>query len=638
MALMRHRYIHYLFLGLALFWKSNAFSQPDTSFHIYLMFGQSNMEGAGTIEAQDRIVNPRVWALQDLDCPNLGRSYGNWYPAAPPLNRCWSGLGPGDSFGKMLGEKAPDHVTIGLVNASVSGCNIFIYKKGCPDGLDPISQGIPFNCGYSWLLDLANKALEVGVIKGIIFHQGETNNTDPQWKYTVQQIMADLKSDLDLGDIPFLAGELLYSEFNSCCSAHNVEINKLPGIIPNAHVISATGLPGVDYAHFTSASYRTLGQRYAAKMLYLVYGICDTTLLEPRFKIGKGSYQAGDSVLVHHGTSLLLSPLPEYSPGLWNWSGPVTIGSKREQTVNTAEEGVYEAKVTYTNECGSPNELFFKVHICDSTLVESWYRIDGGEMTQNDTVRVLKGASVLLSPKESEVSGSWHWSGAGTGGNEREQNLVLSEPGIFKATAAFNNGCGAVTHLPVIIQVCDTSLIRFRYRVNSEDWIYSDTVKVQEGDQVLLSPVVDNASGIWLWNGPDLEGTSRQQFLNTDTPGMNSAQLSFTNACGYTSHLSIVLNIDPETGFEIHDRSDSYFVLYPNPARETITFYLDKYLINDQLEYNVAIINSSGQTHILFHSQGSRFTLDTRILEPGIYTVRISDEQKSASRRFMIIR
>ena len=28
-------------------------SAPDPNFHIYLAFGQSNMEGQGTIEAQD---------------------------------------------------------------------------------------------------------------------------------------------------------------------------------------------------------------------------------------------------------------------------------------------------------------------------------------------------------------------------------------------------------------------------------------------------------------------------------------------------------------------------------------------------------------------------------------------------------
>jgi hypothetical protein len=124
-----------------------------------------------------------------------------------------------------------------------------------------------FAGGYAWLLDLAKKAQEVGVIKGIIFHQGETNTADPKWKFKVQEIVSDLRKDLGVGDVPFLAGELLYADYGSCCHWHNPEVNKLPDLIPNSYVISASGLPGADVAHFTTASYREFGKRYATVML-----------------------------------------------------------------------------------------------------------------------------------------------------------------------------------------------------------------------------------------------------------------------------------------------------------------------------------------------------------------------------------
>ena len=73
-------------------------------------------------------------------------------------------------------------------------------------------------------------------------------------------------------------------------AAHNIEINKLPALIPNAHVISAAGLPGADVAHFTSASYRTLGERYAQKMLKLVYNICDSTSIESWCQVNGGDW------------------------------------------------------------------------------------------------------------------------------------------------------------------------------------------------------------------------------------------------------------------------------------------------------------------------------------------------------------
>lgn len=244
-----------------------AAAAPDPNFHIYLMFGQSNMEGAAPIENQDRVTNSRVKVMADLNCGNLGRTYGNWYVASPPLNRCYSGLGPGDYFGKTMADGMPSAVTIGLVPAAVSGTPIELYQKSAPIGRN--NQNIPaqFNGGYAWLLDMAKKAQQAGVIKGIIFHQGESDTSDPNWKYQVREIVTDLRKDLGIGDVPFLAGELLYADYGSCCHWHNTEVRKLPGLINNAHVVSALGLPGMDVYHFTTASYRELGRRYAQIML-----------------------------------------------------------------------------------------------------------------------------------------------------------------------------------------------------------------------------------------------------------------------------------------------------------------------------------------------------------------------------------
>jgi hypothetical protein len=57
----------------------------DPDFYIFLCFGQSNMEGNARIEPQDTTVKERFQVLQAIDCPSLGRTKGNWYPAVPPL-------------------------------------------------------------------------------------------------------------------------------------------------------------------------------------------------------------------------------------------------------------------------------------------------------------------------------------------------------------------------------------------------------------------------------------------------------------------------------------------------------------------------------------------------------------------------
>jgi hypothetical protein len=70
---------------------------------------------------------------------------------------------------------------------------------------------------YEWMIVRAQRALESGgVIDGLIFHQGESDNTDDAWLNKVKEVVDDLHADLALGDIPFVAGELLYgsSGFN----------------------------------------------------------------------------------------------------------------------------------------------------------------------------------------------------------------------------------------------------------------------------------------------------------------------------------------------------------------------------------------------------------------------------------------
>lgn len=236
-------------------------------FHVFLLFGQSNMEGTGAVEPQDRETTERVRVLQDLTCPDLNREYGNWYVAEPPLNRCAETLGPGLAFGRRMAEALPDDATVGLVPAAVSGADVALFEKGAPIGRNGREIPEEFDGGYEWLVDLARTAQAAGTIDGICFHQGETNAGDPDWRHRVRGIVADLKADLGIGDVPFLAGEMLYADQGGSCAGHNDEVRRLPDLIPNAHVVSAAGLAGADDLHFTSAAYRELGRRYAETML-----------------------------------------------------------------------------------------------------------------------------------------------------------------------------------------------------------------------------------------------------------------------------------------------------------------------------------------------------------------------------------
>ena len=254
---------------------------PDPNFYIFLCFGQSNMEGQGTIESQDKIVDSRFQVMQAVDCSNLGRTKGSWYTAVPPTCRCYTGLSPVDYFGRTMVANLPDSIRAGVINVSVAGCKIELFDKDhYQDYISTVTDDWLINIineyngnPYGYLVDLAKQAQQDGVIKGILLHQGESNTGDDQGPSKVKKICDDLMNDLSLdsGSVPLLAGEVVGADQGGVCASMNSIIDKLPQTLPDSYVISSSGCTDAsDNLHFNSAGYRELGKRYAVKMLSLL--------------------------------------------------------------------------------------------------------------------------------------------------------------------------------------------------------------------------------------------------------------------------------------------------------------------------------------------------------------------------------
>lgn len=253
---------------------------PDPNFHIYLAFGQSNMEGFPGIEEQDRGgVDPRFRLLAAVDFPELGRRQGEWYDAVVPLCRSSTGLCPADYFGRTLVEALPATHRVGVVNVSVAGCRIELFDETTREAYAADAAGwmksIIDQYGgspYQRLVDMGRLAQEQGVIRGILLHQGESNTDDAGWPAKVAKIYGDLLRDLNLtaADVPLLAGETVHAEQQGATASMNEIIATLPETIPTAHVISSRGCEARgDRLHFTPTGYRELGRRYGRKMLEL---------------------------------------------------------------------------------------------------------------------------------------------------------------------------------------------------------------------------------------------------------------------------------------------------------------------------------------------------------------------------------
>jgi hypothetical protein len=265
---------------ILLMFVSFSYSQ-DPNFHVYLSFGQSNMEGNARIEPQDTVsINERFKVLAAVDCPTLERTKGNWYTAIPPLCRCRTGLTPTDYFGRMMVDNLPENVKVGVINVAVGGCKIELFDKdkyeeyltdvpGWMTNMVKEYDGNP----YGRLVEMAKIAQKDGVIKGILLHQGESNTNDTLWTKKVKIVYDNLMKDLNLNpsEVPLLAGETVHEDQGGICASMNKIIATLPETIPNAHVISSSGCTAAaDNLHFNAEGYRTFGKRYATKMLSLL--------------------------------------------------------------------------------------------------------------------------------------------------------------------------------------------------------------------------------------------------------------------------------------------------------------------------------------------------------------------------------
>ena len=260
---------------------SVVYAAPDPNFHIYLAFGQSNMEGQGNIENQDKTVDERfqiLWSADNGSCS--GKTKGQWAKATPPLAHCNNAkLGPTDYFGRTMVEKTDSKIKVGVVVVAVAGCSIKLFdKNNYQNYVNSVKTSQSWMTGYinqyggnpyGRLIEMAKKAQEDGVIKGIIFHQGETDAGDGNWPSAVKKVYDNIIKDLGLGsDIPFLAGEVLRSGVSK---GANNNIAKLPQQSKNFYVVSSEGfnqaLGDGQNVHFTSQEYRDFGKRYAEKMI-----------------------------------------------------------------------------------------------------------------------------------------------------------------------------------------------------------------------------------------------------------------------------------------------------------------------------------------------------------------------------------
>ncbi|MEX2513671.1 MAG: sialate O-acetylesterase [Cyclobacteriaceae bacterium] len=246
---MKSTYLNLFALGFFLIILSSC--KKEEGMDIYLAIGQSNMAGRATIPSD---------LSAPLDGVYLFTGEG-WEPARNPLNiyssirkdSSMQRLSPAYGFARKI--RSLSHRDIGLVVNAKGGSSIHEWMPGTPF--------------FDEIVKRAKKAEESGTLKGVIWHQGESDVREAdQYLELMKTLIVELRNALDQKDLPFVAGQV--SEAKVERKDFNKMILELPNEVPFTGVVPSFGSTTFDSTHFDSPSQVLLGERYADQMRLLL--------------------------------------------------------------------------------------------------------------------------------------------------------------------------------------------------------------------------------------------------------------------------------------------------------------------------------------------------------------------------------
>ena len=234
------------------------------SFHLFLLMGQSNMSGGVGLAAGDTQPVPHVLKMRFAKEGEEPK----WIPGAHPLHprrpNKKNRFGPGLSFAKAYLDDNPG-VVVGLVPMAWGGRSIEQLGKG---------SGI-----YSDAIRHAKAAMQAGALKGVLWHQGESDTVEQTrtdaYEKRLHRLIEDVRKDLGSPQLPFIVGNL--AEFYGTGKDHKAPdrvariarikeiLRSLPAKVAHTGFVESTGCSPAAQAkvHFDRKSCVLMGKRYA---------------------------------------------------------------------------------------------------------------------------------------------------------------------------------------------------------------------------------------------------------------------------------------------------------------------------------------------------------------------------------------
>ncbi|GMY28723.1 probable carbohydrate esterase At4g34215 [Fagus crenata] len=226
--------------------------EPKYPNSIFLLAGQSNMAGRGSIPSQST-PSPNILQLA------LNKT---WVEAHEPLHKEMDegkvcGIGPGVPFANTILAEDPSFGVIGLVPCAKGGTRLKQWARGSKL--------------YDRLVERANASIQRGgKIQALLWFQGETDTKSTEdaqlYRTRLHKFFNDLRSDLHFPDLPIFQVAL--------ASGYHADLIKtvreaqLGLSLANVKTIDAWGLPlEPDGLHLNTESAVRLGQMLADTFL-----------------------------------------------------------------------------------------------------------------------------------------------------------------------------------------------------------------------------------------------------------------------------------------------------------------------------------------------------------------------------------
>ncbi len=221
---------------------------------VFIMAGQSNMAGRGIVESEDTVSDKRIFSINKDGQIIIAKEPLHFYEPER------TGLDCGLSFAKtLITKKIPDSISILIIPTAIGGSSIRQWLG------DSVFRNVKL---FSNFLAKVEIAKQNGIIKGILWHQGESDANEkniPLHKERLHSLFSKFRSAIGNNELPVLLGELgSFSNNPADFNLINKAIHDYAAEDKNSRVISTKDLKDKgDHLHFDSEGQRAMGKRFA---------------------------------------------------------------------------------------------------------------------------------------------------------------------------------------------------------------------------------------------------------------------------------------------------------------------------------------------------------------------------------------